>query len=138
MANSSITKSAFFAVTPNIVWAYLTEADKLGEWYHPARQDLQSGQDYELYNSENEEKWIWGSVLEWDPPKKLVYTFTIPPLETISSTVTWILEEVYGGTKLSLTHEGVGELGDEALGLLIALDDGWDKHIGRLRESLKN
>ena len=138
MSNSTITKSAFFATTPEILWSYLTDADKLGEWYHPARQDLQADQDYELYNKENGEKWIWGSVLEWNPSKKLVYTFIIPPLEAISSKVTWVLEEAHGGTKLSLTHEGIEELGDAALGLLMALDDGWDEHIGRLRKALKD
>ena len=138
MSNSTITKSAFFVTTPEILWSYLTEADKLGEWYHPARQDLQADQDYELYNKENGEKWIWGSVLEWNPPKKLVYTFIIPPLEAISSKVTWVLEEAHGGTKLSLTHEGIEELGDAALGLLMALDDGWDEHIGSLRKALKD
>ena len=138
MSKSTIMKSAFFAATPDTVWAYLTEADKLGEWYHPARQDLGANQDYELYNTDNGDKWIWGSVLEWNPPKKLVYTFIIPPLEAISSTVTWVLEEIHGGTQLLLTHEGIGELGDEALGLLMALDDGWDKHIAGLREAIKS
>jgi len=136
MTNSTITKSAFFAATPKTVWSYLTEADKLGEWYHPARQDLQADSDYELLNNDGK-KMIWGSVLEWSPPNKLVYTFIIPPLEETSSTVTWILEEVNGGTKLSLTHEGIGKLGDSALGLLMALDDGWDEHIGSLRKALK-
>ena len=136
MSNTTITKSAFFATTPETIWAYLTEADKLGEWYHPARQDLQANQDYELFNKENGEKWIWGSVLEWNPPKKLVYTFIIPPLEAISSTVTWELEESLGGTKLSLTHEGIEALGDSALGLMMALDDGWDEHIASLRKQI--
>ncbi len=138
MSHSTITKSAFFAAPPETVWAYLTEADKLGEWYHPARLDLEADQNYELYNAENGEKWIWGSVLEWNPPKKLVYTFIIPPLAAISSTVTWTLVEVNGGTKLSLTHEGIEKLGDEALGLLMALDDGWDEHIASLRKAMKS
>jgi len=137
MSNSTISKTVFFATTPETLWDYLTKADQLGEWYHPAREDLGADQDYELYNKENNEKWIWGSVLEWNPPKKLVYTFIIPPLEAVSSTVTWELEESHGGTKLSLTHEGVGELGDEALGLLMALDNGWDEHVGKLRTTFK-
>ncbi len=137
MSNATITKTAFFAATPEVVWCYLTEADKLGEWYHPARQDLQANQDYELYNKENGERWIWGSVLEWNPPSKLVYTFIIPPLEATSSTVTIILEEAHGGTRLTLIHEGVEQLGDAALSLLMPLDDGWDEHLGSLRKVVK-
>lgn len=136
MSSSTITKTAFFATTPEILWAYLTEADKLGEWYHPARKDLEMNEDYELYNKETGEKWIWGSVLEWNPPKKLVYTFIIPPLEVSSSQVTWVLEKSHGGTKITLTHEGIEKLGDAALGLLMALDDGWDEHIGNLRKAI--
>jgi len=137
MSNATITKTTFFATTPEVLWSYLTEADKLGEWYHPARQDLQAGLDYELYNKENGERWIWGSVLEWNPPEKLVYTFIIPPLEATSSTVTIILEEAHGGTRLTLIHEGIEKLGDAALGLLMPLDDGWDEHLGKLRKVLK-
>ena len=136
MSKTTITKTAFFATTPEILWSYLTEAEKLGEWYHPARQDLAADQDYELYNKENGEKWIWGSVLEWNPNNKLVYTFIIPPLEATSSTVIIDLEETHGGTKLTLTHEGIGDLGDAALNLLMPLDEGWDEHIGRLRKSV--
>ena len=138
MSNSTITKTAFFATTPKILWAYLTEADKLGEWYHPARRDLQANTDYELYNKDNGEKWIWGSVLEFNPYEKLAYTFIIPPLEAISSKVTIHLEEAHGGTRLTLAHEGIEKLGESALGLLMALDDGWDEHIGRLRKALKD
>lgn len=134
---SNISKTAFFATSPETVWAFLTEADKLAQWYHPSRTNLQANQDYELYNAETGERWVWGSVLEWEPPKKLVTTFIVPPLENVTSTVTWELEEAYGGTKLSLTHEGVGELGDKALGMLMALDAGWDEHLGKLRANIK-
>lgn len=140
MNNSTITKTAFFAVPRETVWAFLTEADKLAQWFHPARQDLQANQDYELYLADNDDgsALIWGTVLEWEPPAKLTYTFCITPLQGKETTVSWFLQEFHNGTRLTLTHEGVGELGDSALGLLMALDDGWDEHIGKLRTELKN
>jgi len=53
------------------------------------------------------------------------------------TTVSWTLEQVYGGTKLTLTHEGIGEAaGESAMGLLMALDKGWDKHLESLRAAL--
>ena len=140
MSNSTISKSAFFATTPKTVWAYLTEADKLGEWFHPAEDDLAVDSNYALIvkNDDGESnRIIWGKVLIWDPTTTLQYTFEIAPFAGVSTTVTWHLEVAHGGTKLNLTHEGVGELGDASLDLLMALDDGWDDHIGCLRALLK-
>lgn len=140
MSNSSITKSAFFATTPETIWAYLTEADKLGEWFHPAEADLAANSDYALVTKDDDgetNRLIWGKVIIWDPTTRLQYTFEISPFAGVSTTVTWQLEVAHGGTKLSLTHEGVGELGDASLNLLMALDGGWDEHIGSLRKALK-
>ena len=50
------------------------------------------------------------------------------------TTVSWTLEEAAGGTRVTLVHEGVGEAaGEAALGLLTALDKGWDEHFLKLR-----
>jgi len=141
MSNSTITKTAFFATKPETVWAYLTEADKLGEWFHPAESDLAADSGYALIKTGDDEsvnKIIWGKVLVWKPPTTLQYTFEIAPFGGVITTVTWNLKESHGGTMLTLIHEGVGELGDAALGLLMALDDGWDEHIGSFRKTLKN
>lgn len=134
MTDSTMTKTAFFAVKPETVWAFLTEADKLGEWFHPAEADLAADSDYALLEGGN--KIIWGTVLTWDPTSTLQYTFEIAPFGGMSTTVTWSLMESHGGTMLTLTHAGVGELGDAALGMLMALDDGWDKHIASLRAKM--
>ena len=140
MSNSTIHKTAFFAAPRETLWAFLTHADKLGLWYHPARKDLQKNEDYEMYlaDADDGSALIWGTVLEWRPTSKLVYTFNIPPLDGVITTVTWQLEESHGGTLLVLTHEGVGVMKESPLGILMALDDGWDEHIGKLRAQLKN
>ena len=52
------------------------------------------------------------------------------------TTVTWTLKEAHGGTMLTLQHEGIGAAGEAALGLLMALDSGWDCHLLELRGSL--
>ncbi len=49
-----------------------------------------------------------------------------------SSTVKWMLEDVAGGTRLSLEHTGLPQ-GAEAYGLTLALDKGWDDHLARMR-----
>jgi len=139
MTDAIITKSIFFTASRETVWAFLTQKEKLALWFHPAEADLVKGQDYALIHTAEDgsvTKQCWGTVLEMDKPYRLVYTFTIKPLGGEMTTVTWTLEEAHGGTKLSLVHEGIGAAaGDAALGLLMALDTGWDKHLAALRSA---
>lgn len=141
MTNTTIFKSVFFNAPRDVIWSYLTDKDKLGIWYHPAESDLKAGSDYTLIGQNEDgtsKPQVWGHVLEMNKPSKLVTTFNIPPFQGVETTVTWILEEAAGGTRLSLTHEGIAEAGGTAaMHLLMALDDGWDRHLGRLRESAK-
>lgn len=137
MSTTSIIKSVFFNAPRETVWEFLTDKDKLGIWYHPAESDLAEGQAYCLYRlDEAGEKvpQITGRVLEMKVPWRLVTTFVIGPFQGQKTTITWILEEAAGGTRLVLTHEGIAEvMGDGAMHLLMALDHGWDKHLGDLR-----
>lgn len=136
MMNDTITKTVFFKTSPDTVWAYLTEKDRLAEWFHPAEADLADGEDYALLGKSaggDMVKQCWGTVQHWEPPSKLIYSFTIKPLNGVMTKVTWTLNEAHGGTKLTLNHEGLAAAGDAALGLLMALDAGWDEHLGRLR-----
>lgn len=140
MTDAIINKSVFFAAPRETVWAFLTEKDKLAEWFHPAESDLAENQDYALIHTDDDgsiTKQCWGTVLEMDKPSRLVYTFTIKPLGGAMTTVTWTLEEAHGGTKLTLEHEGIGAAADEAaMNLLMALDVGWDKHLASLRSAI--
>lgn len=139
MSDTTISKSIVFSASRDTVWAFLTEKDKLGEWFHAAEADLASNQEYTLFKTEDDgsiTKMCWGTVIEMNKPSRLVYSFTIKPLGGAMTTVTWTLEEVQGGTKLSLVHEGIGEAaGAAAMGLLVALDEGWDKHLAGLQSA---
>lgn len=138
MTNTTISKSIFLNASRDIVWSFLTDKDKLGDWYHPAEADLSEGSDYSLIGKNEDgtsSPHVWGRVIEMNAPAKLVTSFNIAPFQGIETTVTWRLEEVADGTRLSLTHEGIAEAGGGAvLQLLTALDDGWDRHLGRLRK----
>ncbi len=139
MSETTITKTIFLKADTDTVWTFLTDKDRLAEWFHPAEADLRQGSDYALMGRAEDGsavKKCWGSVVESKRPEKLVYTFTIEPLGGAMTTVTWLLEEAFGGTRLTLRHEGIGEAaGDAALPLLTALDTGWDAHLGRLRDA---
>ncbi len=140
MTSSNINKAVFFNATRETVWSFLTEKDKIGLWFHPPRDDLVEGELYELMRTSDDgtrQKVCWGTVLEMSHPEKLVWTFTINPLGGALTTVTWTLEEVLSGTRLSLKHEGIeAAAGEAAMGMLLSLDAGWDEHLAVLRKAL--
>jgi uncharacterized protein YndB with AHSA1/START domain len=137
MSETSIVKTVFIDAPPEAVWEYLTDKDKLGEWYHHAESNLADGETYTLYRTGDDGQtvsMISGRVLEMDPPSKLVTTFVIDAFRGKETTVTWVLENAAGGTRLLLTHDGIAAaMGDGALPLLMGIDGGWDAHLNDLR-----
>jgi uncharacterized protein YndB with AHSA1/START domain len=132
MTDTTINKSIYLKASKATVWEYLTDPDKLAIWFHKPKETLTDGADYEMFGVTSGDKLMWGKVNEARPHDYLEYTFTIAPMGDATSTVKWTLQEVAGGTRLSLTHEGL-PLGEEAFGLTLALDKGWDDHLGRMR-----
>ncbi|MBL4639018.1 MAG: SRPBCC domain-containing protein [Kordiimonadaceae bacterium] len=136
MQNGTLIKTLFLKATPEKVWAYLTESDKLAEWFHGSRETLTKGQDYHLLSSDKEDTNLcWGKVLEANPHDKLVYTFTHDHLAGHETTVMWELEAAFGGTQLVMTHSGLDSAA-EPLGMLNSHDKGWDDHFSRLHEKV--
>ena len=133
MTDTILKKSIYLKTTPAQVWAYLTEPEKLAIWFHKPETALVDG-EYEMFGAESGDKLMWGKVLLAEPFSRLEYTFTIAPMGDAVSTVRWSLDEVAGGTMLSLSHEGLPQ-GEEAFGLTLALDKGWDDHLARMRDS---
>lgn len=134
-----LVKTVIFEAAPDVVWRFLTDAQKLGAWYHPAESDLEAGQPYRLMGKADDGSpmvIISGEVLEWDPPARLVTTFSIPPFGGGTTTVTWVLKAFEGGTHLTLTHSGITEAaGEAAMSLMRALDQGWNDHLADLRNA---
>ncbi len=133
MSHTRLEKTIFINSTPENVWQYLTDKDKLGEWFHLGKNHLTKNSDYQLLNKEGG-KLCWGKVTEFDAPNRLVHTFTHDHLKGVETTVIWELSPVHGGTMLKLTHTGFEDAKLDTFGLLISHDKGWDDHFGRLRE----
>lgn len=135
MTDRVIRKQIFLKATPDLVWAYLTQPDKLGLWFHRPETPLTEGTKLEMFGTESGDLLIWGDVKVADPPRYLEYSFTVKPMGDAVSVVKWTLDPVAGGTRLSLEHSGLPDSTD-AFGLTLALDKGWDDHIARMRASL--
>ncbi len=138
MSTLKIQKSIYINAPRETVWLYLTDKDRLGTWFHPAKENLKLGEDYMLMQEVEgggESPIIWGRVVEMLENEKLVTTFMIKQFGASETTVHWHLESVSCGTRLTLIHDGIEEAaGEAAAGLMLALDAGWDEHFLSLRK----
>jgi uncharacterized protein YndB with AHSA1/START domain len=131
----TLTKSVYLNASKERVWAFLTDPEKLAIWFHAPKSPLTAGEKLEMFGTESGDLLIWGTVLRAEPHDLLEYTFTVKPMGDAVSTVLWQLEMVEAGTHLTMTHSGL-PVGEEAFGLTLALDKGWDDHISRMRGGL--
>ncbi len=144
MATSTLIKTIIIDAPRETVWSYLTEKDKLATWFHPADKDFIESEDYALLKNSDggltdDNKICWGTVISMSPPDEMVCTFTVHMLAAATTTLTWQLEDVFEGTRLTLKHEGIDEaVGEQAFGLLRSMDVGWDKHFATLREAVSS
>ena len=130
---TTINKSIYLKADKPAVWAFLTEIDKVKIWFHRYDTDLAAGCDYKMFGQDSGKELGHGTVLRSDPHDLLEYTFSIGPMQGATSTVKWTLDEATGGTRLNLEHSGLSD-GSEGFALVLALDKGWDDHLGRMRD----
>lgn len=134
MQNGTLIKTLFLRASPEKVWAYLTESDKLSEWFHPSTDNLKKADDYTLLNDEGG-KQCWGTVTESKPYSFLEYTFHHNHVGGHTTRVRWELEALHGGTQLVLTHMDLDQCA-AAADALEAHDKGWDEGFARLRDRI--
>lgn len=128
-----IEKTIFINASCEKVWSYLTDKKKLGTWFHAAAENLSAGNKYSLLSTDRPgEHLLGGKVLEFNPPHRLVTTFTHQWMNHVETIVTWDLFPVEGGTRLQLTHSGF-EKTETPFKLAQDHDEGWDEHLAKLR-----
>jgi uncharacterized protein YndB with AHSA1/START domain len=112
-----LTKDVFFNHPPENVWAALTDKYAVAEWLMPNNFEPVVGHNVNFHVDKMPFTGFTGvsecEVLEIDPPRKLVYTWVSvhatkgrhPPM-----TLSWTLEAVDGGTRLTLHQTGLEAL----------------------------
>jgi len=65
MKTTTIEKSIFLRASRAEVWAYLTQPDKLAEWFHAPKAALTQDTSFEMLSTSSGEKLIWGKILPW-------------------------------------------------------------------------
>jgi uncharacterized protein YndB with AHSA1/START domain len=89
----------------NRVWLALTDPVAVGEWLMPNNFEPRVGHRFRFRTSPAPgfDGIINSEVLEVDPPRRLVYTWTNG---TMNTRVTWTLKDTPEGTLLTLDHTG--------------------------------
>ena len=134
MCDAVMIKTIYLKATPEKVWRHLTDKELLARWFHETDRDLSDKAAFQylsFHDDKDDRKLMWGDVLVFEPPHKLVHTFTHNWLEGVVTTVTWDLLAIDGGTQLTMTHEGIAKFGQ-----LTDHDKGWDEHLLRFRMML--
>ncbi len=123
--------------TPERVFRALTDPQDLPRWWTGsggiarAQFDLRPGGSYRLdFQIEGGATvFVHGTIREINPPRRLVMTWFSPKYATLETLLSFELERIPDGTRLTLRHSGLTEPGSlpdheagwlEALSLLIA------------------
>lgn len=103
--------------TPERLFAAWTEPEHLKQWWGPpsincvdAQVDLRVGGRYRIANQlpDGNVLWITGEFQAIEPPRKLVYTWSIEPASGPAELVTILFEpNASGGTEVIVTHERI-------------------------------
>jgi uncharacterized protein YndB with AHSA1/START domain len=117
----------FFAHSPAVVWAALTDPEKVARWWAPGDVRPVVGHRFALDMGK------WGmqqcEVIEVEPERLLAYRFAEGVLDT---TITWRLRPEGHGTRLFLEQAGFdleSPLGREAYE---GMGEGWPHVVGAI------
>ena len=123
-----LQKTYLIGAPPEDVWRALTDADVIDAWGGgPAVMSAVAGAAFSLWGGD-----IHGTVLEADPPRRLVEEWWGGAGWQAPSLATFTLEPAGDDTLLKLEHTG---LHDDVAG---DFDAGWDDYyLGPLRDLLE-
>jgi uncharacterized protein YndB with AHSA1/START domain len=118
----------FLAHDQLVVWAMLTEPERIMEWLAPGEIELRKGGAAKL-NFTDSGTVIDSTVSEFEPPSLLEYSWSSPGEPT--RPVRWETAPVTGGTRLTLTLQ-IPE--DEDIARSCA---GWEAHLMMLLAAIE-
>ena len=128
VSGRTLEKELFIKASPQRVFQALTRSEDLERWFLvKAEVDLRPGGTIRFAWEPG--KFEVGKILVLEPPHRLSYTWeTFGPGPT---TVTFELVGENDGTRLRLTHTGIGE-GEDWDRYYSSVKSGWSAHLGDL------
>ena len=92
------------------------------------------GRIYEVWDDGSEHE--WGSVVLWEPPGRVVFSWNPNPNRTVFTEVEVRFAPEGDGTRVELEHRGWERLGDEATAVHGSYVTGWDTVLGHYRSAI--
>ncbi len=134
MSKPSFVYVTYIHSTPEKVWAALTEGDLTKEyWAHRNVSDWNVGSKWEHQRVNDPAKVdVCGTVVESDPPRRLVLTWD-HPVATGASRVTFEIEVVFEAVRLTVIHD---ELEPDSE-MLRSISQGWPAVLSSLKSFLE-
>ena len=126
----------YIASTPDKVFKALTDAKTSARYWfgYQVTSDWKVGADFALVKDGR--RWDTGKVLEYDPPRRLSYSFH-PEHDGLDnekpSRVAFDLEEINGQVKLTMTHDGF----DDGSEVFPKIQMGWPSILSSLKSLLE-
>jgi uncharacterized protein YndB with AHSA1/START domain len=136
MAGSSLTYVRRIRATPAKVWNAFVDPREFLHWWGPdegatlsAEADVRVGGTFKVaFCTKTGQRFEnAGEYLEIDPPRRLVMSWWFSATPQIRSVVTVSIDEIDGGTELTVRHDGFS---DE--GLPVTHAQGWAGALGKL------
>ena len=111
MSNPIHVYEIYIRATPEQIWQGLTDSDLVRRYYFGSviDSDFRPGSPIVYKQPDTGRIDITGEVVEADPPRRLVHTFTVawdPDVHDPPSRVTWEITPMGEACKVSVTHDG--------------------------------
>jgi uncharacterized protein YndB with AHSA1/START domain len=121
---------AFTLFTRDIAswWPLDAHALRPGEIAELIFEERVGGEVYEI--STGGERGHWATVLEWDPPSRLVLAWEVNP-SRLGTEIEVRFSPEDGGTCVELEHRGWERVAADAAELRASYDTGWEHVLGR-------
>jgi uncharacterized protein YndB with AHSA1/START domain len=81
------------------------------------------------------EEHLWGTVLAWEPPSRILYSWHPGRGEETAQEVEITFKAQRAGTRVEVRHTGWEKLGDGIEEAIASYDEGWDAVIARYVEA---
>ena len=128
----------YIRTTPEKLWQALTEPSFTQQYFYEQkiRSDWKVGSPY-THTGKDGTVWLEGKIVEIDPPRRLVQTFSCPakPETKVdrASRVTWTIEPKGKVCKLTLVHDDF----DRETATFHSVRDGWNPVLSGLKTLLE-